>query len=196
MINLIPIRVMILIVSVLYAATILVISHFSHSESTSFISYLSPSWKLATILNIVLWLVFSRGWRCIWRRFPSLNEHIFPDLNGKWKIKIHWVKGEEHGIVEGDAWIKQSLINMSMGINTQDSESETLIVQPQKDSVSGRPMIYYIYKNTPKNTSPKNPGAYEGTALLKICLTNKNELNGNYYTNRASHGYYILNKVS
>ncbi|WP_114193301.1 hypothetical protein [Edaphovirga cremea] len=195
MISIIPIRIIILVVSIFYAATMLIISYFSHPESTSFINYISPSWKLATILNIILWMVFSRGWRYIWRKIPSLNEYVFPDLNGQWRIKINWVKGEKNGIVEGNAWIKQSLINMSMEIITKDSESETLIVQPQKDPVSGRPMIYYIYKNTPKNISPENPSAYEGTALLKICLTDKYELNGNYYTNRASHGHYTLNKI-
>lgn len=196
MINVIPIKTIIVSVSVLYATTVLLVSFFISSETTTFLSDLSLSWKLATVLNVFLWLCFSFGWRYVWSKFPCLNEYIFPDLNGQWEIKINWIKGEKHGLVEGSAWIKQSFINMSMEIITKDSESETLIVKPHKDPVSGRPMVYYIYKNTPKNITPENPGSYEGTALLKICLSDKHELNGNYYTNRATHGHYTLNLIS
>jgi len=194
MINLLPITKVIAIIAIIYAVLIAAILTFIHDANSTVLSSVIIALKGATALNIVLLLVCYIGWRKIWKMFPSLNNLLFPDLNGEWEMTIYWHWEEKKGTTNATAYIKQDFIKMSMEVMSEDSESNTLLAKPKKDPESGRPMLYYIYRNTPKLKNGNNVIPYDGTALLKLAHNNLNYLKGNYYTDRLTYGRYELKR--
>lgn len=43
----------------------------------------------ATAWMLTYLLLLNPVWRFFWKKFPSLNRLIFPDLNGKWRVELH-----------------------------------------------------------------------------------------------------------
>lgn len=195
MINLIPISKIITIIAISYAAIISVFLTALDTPDTSILSNIAIALKGATGLNFLLILSFSFGWRLLWRMFPKLNHIFFPDLNGKWKMSIHWVSEKDSGIAYATAYIKQDFLSISMEVISKDSESCTLLAKPKKDPESGRPILYYIYRNTPTKKNGNKDTPYDGTAVLKLSHDDCKTLNGNYYTDRLTHGHYELKRA-
>jgi hypothetical protein len=146
----------------------------------------------ATALNLALVCVSSVWWKWLWRRFPKLNRLLFPNLNGLWRMKIHFFGPKGDGMVEAEATIKQSLLTISMEVSAPNSDSETVLARPGKDSASGRPILYYIYRVVPKQTNSAAGPSYEGAAILKFGETEVASLKGNYFTSRNTQGYFEL----
>ncbi|ORT51726.1 hypothetical protein ST37_05105 [Vibrio sp. qd031] len=195
MINLIPISKIIAIVAVLYAAIIAALLTALYTPDVSILSNIAMALKGATGLNLLLILLFSFGWRWLWRTFPKLNHYFFPDLNGKWEMSIHWNSEKDSGIAYATAYIKQDFVRISMEVVSEDSESSTLLAKPKKDPESGRPILYYIYRNTPTQKNGNKDTSYDGTAVLKLNHDDFKILNGNYYTDRLTHGHYELKRT-
>jgi len=76
-----------------------------------------------------------------------------------------------------------------MELFTDESESETLVIQPKKNPDSGRLYFYYIYKNTPIDNGENRLKPHIGTAILKILANNNDILEGNYFTDRNTQGF-------
>jgi hypothetical protein len=196
MINLLPITKVIAAISVLYAIIISIIMFFVLDADTSFMDGIKVSVKGATVLNLVLMGIVYFGWRWLWKKIPFLNSFMFPDLNGEWDMTIHWSWEGKRGIAKATAHIKQDLLKLSMEVASGDSDSITLLAKPKKDPESGRAILYYIYKNTPKFKDGNESLPYDGTAILKIDHKSFDVLEGNYYTDRLTTGYYELRKKS
>jgi hypothetical protein len=148
----------------------------------------------ATILQLALIFWFSVGWRSLWRRFPVLNRLLFPDLGGEWNIQIHWSRNGESGVVEADATIVQDFLRLSMEVRSPQSDSKTLIAQPEKDSKSGRPHLYYVYQVTTRALSANPSKTYHGAAILSFSEAGGGQLGGNYWTTEQTHGYFRLSR--
>lgn len=196
MINLLPITNLIAIISGLYAFLISIILFFIYDADTDLLEGIKISFKGATFLNMFLLGIVYIGWRWLWKKMPFLNDFLFPDLNGEWDMTIHWHWNDQEGVAKATAHIKQNLINMSMEVASEDSESITLLAKPQKDPKSGRAILYYMYRNTPKLREGNNSFPYDGTAVLKLGHKDYELLEGNYYTDRSTKGYYELKRKS
>ena len=109
-------------------------------------------------------------------------------------MEIHWRRGDEHGVANATAHIKQDFLTISMDVISNDSESHTLLAKPQKDSHSGRPILFYMYRNIPKRKDGNQNSPYDGTAILKLDFKDINNLKGNYYTDRLTQGHYELSR--
>ena len=193
MISLFPIPKVIAWIAVIYAALVALIAIPLNMNG---LSNITLALKGAAALNIVLFLFAAFGWRYIWKFIPKLNDWIYPDLNGKWDVEIHWNWGSRSGEKPAVAYIKQSLIDFSIELETDESESETLVVAPHKDTKSARPSLYYIYRSEGKTGTAKKQDPHTGAAILKIGLDSGDELRGNYFTNRSTNGQYILRRAS
>jgi len=194
MINLLPISKVIAAIAIVYAAVTSAFLTAIYDSNVSMLSNVIIALKGATGLNIFLLFSFTLGWRWLWRTFPALNHILFPDLNGEWEMAIHWSSEKSKGIAYATAYIKQDFLNMSMEVISEDSESNTLLAKPKKDPESGRPILYYIYRNTPKKKDGNKNTPYDGTAVLKLDHNDFNSLKGNYYTDRLTHGHYELKR--
>ncbi|WP_208509608.1 hypothetical protein [Variovorax paradoxus] len=148
----------------------------------------------ALALDLILLTAVHFMWKWIWAKFPKLNALLFPDLNGRWRMEIHWVGTESSGTVSATATIRQDFLRLSIEVASMGSDSETLLVVPKKDPESGRPLLYYIYRVVPKKISNQAGSSYEGAAILKFESEQTNCLRGNYFTSRKTDGYFVLQR--
>lgn len=181
MLSLFPIQKIIAILSVIYAVVLILIFSILGKDLS-----LTSAIRNAAIFELTILLLFSFGWKYIWKCIPILNEWLFPDINGLWTVEIHWTWGEKKGIKKGEVIIKQNIFSLSMELITDESESETLVAIPKKNSESGRLQLYYIYRNIPKATTQLQ--SHIGTAILKFSPKNLSLLEGNYFTDRNTKG--------
>ena len=152
MITLLPLSRVIVAVSVVYSCIVAIVIGVvaENSDSPNLWNNIKIAIAGATALNIALLLAIHFGWKWIWLQFPSLNMLLFPNLNGTWSMKIHWVGDDREGEVDASAVIKQDFIRISMEVTSPGSDSETVIAQPKKEPESGRPILYYVYRVVPK----------------------------------------------
>ena len=196
MINLLPLTKVISAIAVLYAVFISIILFFNYDANSNIIDGIVVALKGATALNLILLGIVYFGWRWLWRKLPFLNRLLFPDLNGQWGMTIHWQSKEDKGIAKATAHIKQDLLKISMEVDSEDSDSITLLAKPKKDPESGRAILYYIYRTTPKRKNGNDNLPYDGTAVLKLDHNSFDVLEGNYYTDRPTTGHYELKRKS
>lgn len=187
MLSLFPIQKIIAVLGALYAASIILIFSFSGKDLSFGVAI-----RYATFFELIILVLFSFVWRYLWQWIPKLNEWLFPDINGLWDVEIHWIWQEKKGVKHGEVHIKQNIFTLSMELFTDESESETLVVQPKKNSESGRLHLYYIYRNEPKSTTPLE--SHIGTAILKFPPQNTSLLEGNYFTDRNTKGVLKLKR--
>jgi hypothetical protein len=197
MIGLLPIGRAIALISVVYAAFIALIVAVSWKfgdQSQTIWGSIGIAFSGATVLQVSLTGLFYFGWRHLWRWIPILNRILFPDIGGEWNIEIHWRRQGNGGVVKAEATLKQDFLRVSMEVRSSDSDSQTLIAQPKKDSESGRPLLYYVYMVNPKAVGP-NPGQpYYGAAILKFSEKGGGELSGNYWTTQRTVGHFRLSR--
>jgi hypothetical protein len=200
LINILPMPKVFTIVAIFYALIVAILLWImSLSASISLERNMQIALSGAFVLNATLLGFIFFGWRKLWAKFPRLNNILFPDLNGKWEMKIHWNGiGPEgvklDGIKDAEATIKQNFIHLSIEVNSDDSESETLMTKPKKDGESGRPILYYVYRNIPKQRNGDCSTPYDGAAILKLDPNSLTYLRGNYFTGRQTYGFFELTK--
>jgi hypothetical protein len=144
--------------------------------------------------ELLLVYLFASGWKKIWASFPSLNKHLFPDLNGEWEAKIYWNWDGNSGCKEGKVFIKQSFIKLSVDLVTDQSESKTLMVKPFKNPESDQAAFYYMYHCVSKATSYESKKDHQGAAILHLSHEDSNKMSGNYFTDRETFGHYVFTK--
>lgn len=191
MIGLVSIQRVVVLVAVFYSIVVAVIVSFLGSGNDVF-EHILWSLKAAFLLNLFILILAHFVWRKLWKEFPILNKILFPDLNGNWSMQIHWSYEGNSGTVNARAVIKQTLFNMSMSVSSNGSDSDTLLVVPKKELESSGVQLYYVYRVIPKHKDGKSDSAYNGTSILRIKSKNFDRLEGNYYTDKSTKGYYTL----
>lgn len=190
-----PIKMMVLICQA-YAtlALLIVLALFLYNPEISAGTLLRVVLGGAGALELFLLVSAHFFWRKLWAKFPKLNEYLFPDLNGNWNMKIRWSSNETEGVVDATASIRQNLVSMTMEVRSTGSDSETIVVKTTKDSVSGRPIIFYFYRVIPKNIGAEPSPPYEGASTLKLFTEGNEVLRGNYFTSRNTKGHFELTR--
>lgn len=196
MINLLPIGRLIAAIAVVYAAITCFILWLIYSPSASVWVAIGIATGGSAILNGFILIGFHFGWEALWNKYPSLNRILFPNLNGSWKMHIHWEGKKGPGVSIAKASITQDFINIAMDVEADDSDSHTLMAKPKKDPESGSPLLYYVFLTTPKAaSSTKDKSPYKGAAILKLSIENEDKLIGNYFTSRKTIGHYELHRI-
>ena len=196
MISLFPLGRVITYVAVAYSTWPVLILYFTWPTDNTQTVYSSIKAALAGsgALGLLLYFFFAYAWRGVWRLVTQLNSTVFPNLNGKWDMRIEWNRGEESGVAEATATIRQDLLKISMEVHSKHSDSETLLAQPKKDAESGKPILYYVYRVIPKQIAGKDDPPYDGAAVLKLSPTDQVGLQGNYFTNAKTRGHFRLTR--
>lgn len=122
------------------------------------------------------------------------TEADFPEVSGAWKMTIHWEWKRKHGIIEADAVISQHGQSLSMAVHAPRSDSNTLLALPDRDA-AGAPLLYYMFEVEPKAGASDDEEPYRGAAILRF-YEHKDELSGNYWTNKLSRGHYRLSRIT
>jgi hypothetical protein len=195
MINLVPFGAVVRWVAVGYAALIacgLILVRLA-GYNVTLVGAVKFALAGALPLQLIIGYVLFRGWRRLWRWFPSLGDALFPDLNGQWAMTVHWAHDGESGFRSAHAVVKQDLTRISIEVAAQDSDSQTLSVSPKRDPESGRPMLHYLYRVTPHAVGANPPPPYDGAAILR--LEDDGAMSGNYWTSSPSTGRFTLVRV-
>lgn len=196
MINLLPIGKLISLVAVMYAVVTGLILLAIYDKNTSFMTAISTAISGSTLLNFLLLAVFYFGWQVIWKICPALNKILFPNLNGTWDMVIHYEWEGKKGTSNAKAVITQNFLKIGMDVEAEDSDSQTLMAKPKKDAETGRAELYYIFLTTPKDKGgSESKTTYKGAAILKPNLHCDQKMEGNYFTDRETCGYYELERA-
>lgn len=196
MINLLPIGKLISLVAVMYAVVTGLILLAIYDKNTSFMTAISTAISGSTLLNFLLLAVFYFGWQVIWKICPALNKILFPNLNGTWDMIIHYEWEGKKGTSNAKAVITQNFLKIGMDVEAEDSDSQTLMAKPKKDAETGRAELYYIFLTTPKDKGgSESKTTYKGAAILKLNLHCDQKMEGNYFTDRETCGYYELERA-
>ena len=123
-ISLFPLGRVITYVAIAYAICPVLILYFTWPTDNTQTVYSSIKAALAGsgALGLFLYLFFAYAWRGVWRLVPQLNFTVFPNLNGKWDMTIEWNRGEESGVAQATATIRQDFLKISMEVHSKDSE--------------------------------------------------------------------------
>lgn len=188
-----PLRV-ISIIAIGYAALVVLflVVYMAFASNVALWTALKVAISGALALDIILFVGVHFIWKWLWAKYPKLNSLLFPDLNGRWRMEIHWVGSEAHGNVSATATIRQDFLRISMEVASDGSDSETLMAKPKKDPESGRPLLYYVYRVVPKQVTAHASQSYEGAAILKFDSSQSQCLRGNYFTSRKTVGHFVL----
>jgi hypothetical protein len=157
----------------------------------------------ATILGVVLVGVAEKTWRHIWRWVPPLGRWIFPDLTGQWEgtLTSNWEKPETKSRLEPIAAtiaIRQGLFSTAVSLETAEtptSHSKHCILEAYPETARWR--IWYSYDNEPMPELRHRSSAHKGVAWLEFTPgRNREELIGQYYTDRMTAGSIRVHRVS
>lgn len=142
----------------------------------------------------------SPAWRWLWKKFPKLNEWVFPDLNGEWdtvmtsniramaehhpdfqSVDIEKIRHE----IPGKFTIKQDWFRIKILYNATNNytKSRTLVVQPRRDADKDCFSLAYVYVAetiAPQKTDEQH---HFGAAVLEVS-SDWQLLSGPYWTNR------------
>lgn len=198
MFNLIPLLRVISAIAISYAVlvTLALLVYWSIFDSPSLWASLKIALGGALVLDVALLAAVHIWWKWLWAKFPALNNLLFPNLNGQWRMKIFWVGDNVNGVANASATIKQDFLQISMEVKSDRSDSETMMARPKKDPESGRPLLYYVYRVIPKQIDVSAGASYEGSAILKFdgVGTGTDCLRGNYFTSRRTKGHFVLER--
>jgi len=123
-----------------------------------------------------------------------LQDGDFPTVSGRWKMEIHWQRGDRTGKTDALAVIRQSDWSIDMQVYSQGSDSRTILARPGRE-LSGRPVIHYMYEVEPKAMWSDAVNPYKGAAILRL-NEDTDELSGNYWTSQLSKGFFKLSRES
>ena len=163
-----------------------------------------PLYKAASLVAFIIGTLFAAVanllWRWLWRRVPSLNRWIFPDLNDTWAGTLHstWIDpatGNPAGPIRAIVTIRQTLFDVSVKMQTGESDSYSTRVIPEAEPQADRYRLWYSYDNRPVATLRHRSTPHEGVAWLEVALSdNPDQLTGQYYTSRRTTGDIILSR--
>jgi len=195
MIYLFPLGRVIAYVAVGYALFPLLVLYFTWPTDEPLTLYSVVRTALSGLagLGVLLYVFCIHAWRWIWWLVPLLNRTVFPDLNGRWQMRIEWTHKGKKGVKEATATIRQTFLKISMEVDSHDSYSETIVAQPKKDPESGRPILVYVFRVTPRRTGAETP-SYLGSATLRLLPGKRLALAGNYFTDAESQGHFQIRR--
>ena len=156
---------------------------------------------IPTVLTVegILGIVFTK-WLWRWRIFSLLVP--FPDLQGTWKgtLKSSWKKpgeGETTPPIPCYLIIRQSFLNISCVIMTNESKSHSCAASLLIDGETETKRLIYTYLNRPEVKFRERSEMHDGTTMLEISETKDGILlQGEYWTNRSTTGDISFKKHS
>lgn len=124
-----------------------------------------------------------------WRYIPGFNNRIFPDISGTWDGFIYYGTKDKPGQKAAVLHIYQSISKIRLVLETDESQSETLVALPERDENFSRFKLFYIFENTRKEAVQEHPGQlYRGTAFIEMGPGKPAEINGSYFTDQKREG--------
>ncbi len=169
---------------------LLYLSLFPVKEKT-LLNYLKPIPTVITCDAILVFLFEKWFWK--WKILYGWLVP-FPNLNGTWKgyIKSNWIDPitkKKSAPIPVILTIKQSFLNISCVMRTEEMESRNFVSGFDIDSDNQKLRLIYSYVSEPKQSIRDRSQQHKGTILFDI-IKHSGELKliGNYWTERETTG--------
>jgi hypothetical protein len=183
----IQLKVLIGLVVVIWAVVLVAQGHHVPLDYLKAFSYSVTGASFA----LVLW----ERWLWSWRIFrPWLTTR--PDLRGTWKGHLisDWIDPntkQGRGQIEGYVVIRQTYSNTDVRLLTAESGSVSLSATIFADNV-GIQTLAVVYRSTPRILLRERSPIGHGGMLLYVRGTPVHQLDGEYWTDRATKGEITL----
>ncbi len=114
-----------------------------------------------------------------------------PKIMGNYKGKINYSYNDNKSMKNVSLKINQTLLSVKVSMNTNEIKSNTVVSDLVKEN--DEYVLYYTYITNPKSKySDANPIQY---GSCRIGITNKDKLEGIYWTNRKTIGDISIRKI-
>ena len=147
-------------------------------------------------------------WRILWRKFPVLNEWLYPDLNGVWygttssnwpvisKLREATAQGDKVDLSELDKVellkgdiamnVRASFFGISIRSKLQDTggDSKTIAARAGRSSDPHEFTLSYLYRQTTPEPQSTDEESHVGAATLEVKPGDKPQMEGEYWTRR------------
>lgn len=184
MLHLLPLRWLLKAAMALTALGLVAAAVIGKLGPDGFTSTLGAALRVALIIESVLWLSLTLGWSYI----PGFKERIFPEIAGSWQGHIHYVRDGAPQAKAAMLHVHQTLFSVRLLLETDESESETLVARPERDPDFSRFKLFYIYENKRKEGVQEAGRIYRGTAFIVLEPGRPNALSGAYFTEQGTVG--------
>jgi hypothetical protein len=181
------------LLSLLLGVSVIVFYAFFELQDTETIEFTTLASLISKVVSVDL-LILGIFSTYLWR-FKMFRGWLvpFPDLQGTWKgsIQTTWVderKGELPDAVSAILTIKQSFLNISCVMRTEEMTSRSSYSGFMLDADKQLKRLIYSYESNPsplvKVTSPQ----HYGTMMFEIVENPDLKMVGEYWTNRKTTG--------
>lgn len=190
MLHLFPIRWIIRLLLAIGVIAGLVASFGGAFADVSFVQTAIKTSRWIMIGELLIVFLGYVGWRFI----PRIQRLIFPYLGGKWigvlRFDGHTGSEERTATLE----IRHTLVSLRLLLETEESESETLAVYPERDPDFERYRLYYVYLNQRKVGVAGSGERYRGVAVIRVQTKPELALLGDYFTEQKGSGQISLRR--
>lgn len=192
MLDLLPVRLLAIAFVIAIALLVLAAVSSGYIAETSSVQALQQVARLAPIGVTAGAVILSAAWRWI----PPLQAMIFPYLGGKWTGELRYTDatGQQSKLAKMEA--KHSLFGAKLLLETNESESTTLVVHAEKDPHFERYKLYYVYLNRRKEGVIGAGESYRGLAIVRWVEGDQPALEGDYFTDTHRQGTLHLTRTS
>lgn len=128
-----------------------------------------------------------------WRWIPGFAYFVFPNIRGNWSGTIAYQRAGESKQLSASLGVEQNVTQISLILQTEDAESETLVVYPRKLS-NQRFELLYVYETRRREGRPPPFYRYRGSAVIRV-ETNPHRLVGSYYTEQGGSGTVVFDRA-
>ena len=185
MCNLLPWRFL-CSVTVSLGIIVFIVSITFYREDTSVTIFSLISHTVSITGLLVFGFVKFNLWRWIWRFFPVLNSLVFPDIEGSYEGELISTHGNGTVVKDVKLFIKQTLLNLTIVLETPDLKSTSTIAQMKvNDSGIKTFGLFYLYNAIARNNLRLTQPSHIGGAELEIVLGKEIELIGRYFNDPA-----------
>lgn len=184
MLHLIPIRRLLSLIFSFVALAVLAAAYAGVVGSGDVLADISWIIRLSAALALALMLLPYAAWRWL----PSLQRATFPYLGGKWVGSLRFYGPNGAGTRQVDLVVSHSLLKIVLILDSAESTSRTLVVHAERDAGLGRDRLYYVYLNERKEGISGAGSRYRGLAVLRIEMSERPMLLGDYFTEEQGSG--------
>ncbi|WP_162820657.1 hypothetical protein [Microvirga calopogonii] len=190
MLHLLPIRLILLVFSVLVGLSVLLAGYAGWVGGGDTLRDATGLIRWSSTMASALVITCFMGWRWI----PAVQLFIFPYLGGKWSgtVRFEGQNGPDQRDVSLE--IKHTLFGLKLLLDSDESTSWTLVVHADRNPDFDRYRLYYVYLNERKEGCPGAGERYRGIAVLRVVWVTKPELQGDYFTDTHRRGTLHLKR--
>lgn len=172
------------------------------------------SWCVLAVQLVMLLLIATPLWRCVWRIIPQLNDWVYPDLNGEWEVAVasnvtridavfEAAKSQEEafdfrlgpeamlvplGHFTLRARIRQSWLSIDVDLwdptGAGPIEGSTTLIAEPVRGKNGRHALAYMFDQTNKTDVVSDAGGFRGAVWITRDRTDANILSGRMWSDR------------